>query len=747
LTRSTTGRKPGLSGYVYPGIAVVLWASAFVGIRAALPSYSPGHLALLRFLIASVALVALALVVRMRLPSRKDIPRLFVLGAIGIALYQVTLGYGERTVTSGSASFIVASVPVITALIAWLTLGERLRLVQWGGICVAFLGVALISMSAAGGISLSAGALLVFVSALCEGVYFVAQKSLLSRYSGLEVATYTIWTATICLLVYAPGFLGAVAHATPGATWSVVFMGIAPGAIAYVAWSKALSRSTASRTTSALYLMPVVTLLIALPWLGEVPAPVSLAGGALALLGVIIVNRYKAEPTSGRVVEPVNRSTKGTIAMYDVVCVGFGPANIALAVALEEQWPTASVKFLEQASGPYWQPAMMLSGADIQNSPHRDLVTPRNPRSRYTFINYLHENGRLFKHLNLPGHFPLRKEYARYIQWVAEQVRADVEYGRKVTRIGLADTGEGRAVEVETADGDLVHARAVVVAPGRTPNVPPVFAGLDTPHVFHTSSYLDGIADLDGDYTGAVAVVGASQSSVEVVLDLAARLPRASIVNVMTGFGYRLKDTSPFSEEVYFPEFVDYYFNASPEGKQRLRTQLRPTNYSAADRDVIDTLYSLMYEDELDGRSRVTMRTNRVIDSVSVHEGTVRLAMTEQITGEPDTLVADRVILATGYRDLGVHERHEQLPPLLADLAGILRVDESMGLSVGFDYRVEAASGARGIPPIYINGLCETTHGLGDAGSFSLLALRSAAIVESLRNSLQTELLIDDQAA
>jgi L-ornithine N5-oxygenase len=423
--------------------------------------------------------------------------------------------------------------------------------------------------------------------------------------------------------------------------------------------------------------------------------------------------------------------------LYDLVCVGFGPANIALAIALEEMWPGASVKFLERAPGPCWQPAMLLAGSDIQNSPVRDLVTPRNPRSRYTFINYLHENGRLFRHLNLPGRFPLRKEYARYITWVAGQVRADVEYSQEVTRITMADGAGGRVIAVETALGEIFRARSVVVAPGRSANIPPAFASLGAPHVSHTSAYLPSIADLDGNYRGTLAVVGSSQSSIEVVLDLAHRFPGASIVNVMTGFGYRLKDTSPFSEEVYFPEFVDYYFGASPAGKERLRAQLRPTNYSSADHDVIDALYSLMYEDELDGRRRVSLRTNRLIDGVQLTGQQVTLAMTEHITGERDTLQADRVILATGYRDLGVHDRYEQLPPLLADLADIVQMDEYAGLSVGRDYRVNTESGAAAhLPPVYINGLCETTHGLGDAGSFSLLALRAQAIVRSLRDNL-----------
>jgi L-ornithine N5-oxygenase len=417
--------------------------------------------------------------------------------------------------------------------------------------------------------------------------------------------------------------------------------------------------------------------------------------------------------------------------------VGFGPANIALAIAFEELWPDCRVKFLEREPAPCWQPMMLLDGADIQNNPVRDLVTPRNPRSRYTFINYLHENDRLFRHLNLPAPFPLRKEFARYVQWVADQVRADVEYGRDVVNLALTSASDGaRLVEACTADGGRYRAHAVVVAPGRSPYVPEVFEHLRSPSAFHSSAYLPGIGDLDRDFAGTVALVGSSQSAAEVMLDLTNRLPDARIVNVMSGFGYRLKDTSPFSEEVYFPEFVPYYFHASSEAKARLRTQLRPTNYSAADRDVIDALYMRLYEDELDGRCRLSMLTNRSIDRARSHDGQVVLEMTERITGVRDTLAADRVVLATGYRDLGMHERQELQPPLLSDLSAILRIDDVTGLSVGLDYRVQAASESRDVPPIYVNGLCETTHGMGDAGSFSLLALRAKTIVQSLRRSL-----------
>ena len=274
--------------------------------------------------------------------------------------------------------------------------------------------------------------------------------------------------------------------------------------------------------------------------------------------------------------------------VFDVVGIGFGPANIALAVALEERRDALSVLFLEKAGEPGWQAAMLLDGSDIQNNPLRDLVTPRNPRSRYSFTNFLFEQGRLFEYLNLGIEYPLRKEYAQYVSWVARQFDKQVRYGEEVRHLGIVTRNGSTYFSITTARGRIFFARSVVAAPGRTPLIPEVFRKAEGERVFHLTRYAPMLEQLklgwgEGKRAG---VVGGSQSAVEIILDLARRYPEMEIVNIQRGFGFSLKDTSPFSDHVYFPEHVDYYYNASPESRANIDAQLKRTNYSSADGDV-----------------------------------------------------------------------------------------------------------------------------------------------------------------
>jgi L-ornithine N5-oxygenase len=429
--------------------------------------------------------------------------------------------------------------------------------------------------------------------------------------------------------------------------------------------------------------------------------------------------------------------------VYDLIGVGFGPSNIALAIALEEIQPDVDYVFLERRESTFWQDGMLLDGSDIQNNPLRDLVTPRNPQSRYTFVNYLKQTGRLFAYLNLGLQYPLRKDYARYVTWVAEHFRDRVAYGSNVQTVDLAGDPDGRGTiwRLVLAGGEERFARCLVLGPGRQPRIPAAFRPHLGAKVFHLNDYLRRMEGQD--LAGArIAVLGSSQSAVEIILDLMGRSETARIHAVHRSFSFRLKDTSPFSDHVYFPEFVDYFYKASFASRLHLAQQLRPTNYSSVDGDVLHQLYVRLYEEGLDGRQRVDLRNNTAVERVEDAGDGVVLHTREIHSGETDRIAVDAVVLATGFLDLGLGPDCEPYPPLLEGVAAAIGLDESGVITVERDYRVPTTIGPEA-PLLYLNGLCESTHGLGDAGSFSLVSLRASEIAHSLLRRLVADTVVE----
>jgi drug/metabolite transporter (DMT)-like permease len=288
-------RPGGLWAWLALGIALLLWSSAYAGIRAGLEGYSPGQLGVFRFAIASLVLVLYAILKPFRRPERRDLPGLLFTGAVGISFYTLALNYGETTVTAGAGSMIVASTPVWTAVLAGLFLHERLSIVGWAGVLVSFLGVILIALqedgSHRGGFQLSPQVLAVCAAAVASGADIVLEKHFLRRYRALEVAAYTIWAGTVLMLPFGGGLIDRLGSAPLSATLSVVYLGIFPGAVAYVAYAYFLSTASASSTASFLYLTPVLAVLIAWVWVGEIPRLLSLLGGGITLAGVVLVHR------------------------------------------------------------------------------------------------------------------------------------------------------------------------------------------------------------------------------------------------------------------------------------------------------------------------------------------------------------------------------------------------------------------------------------------------------------------------
>lgn len=272
------------------GLTILFWASAFAGIRAGLEAYSPGHVALVRLLVASLALLVYAVAVRMPLPEVRDLPVVALGGFLAFTVYHVTLSYGEVTVAAGPASLLVNTAPIFTALLATAFLGERLRIVGWVGMVVSFVGAALIALGEGEGLSFAPGAFIILIAAVSVSIYLVIQKPYLQKYGSLNFTAYAIWAGTLFTLVFLPGLASEVRAAPLDATLALIYLGIFPTAIAYVTYAYVMAKLTASRGVSFLYLVGPMAFLIAWIWLGEVPSLLSFIGAGIVLAGVIVVN-------------------------------------------------------------------------------------------------------------------------------------------------------------------------------------------------------------------------------------------------------------------------------------------------------------------------------------------------------------------------------------------------------------------------------------------------------------------------
>jgi drug/metabolite transporter (DMT)-like permease len=271
---------------------VVLWASAFVGIRSAGHELSPGALAFGRLLVGSAALGLLVLVWRERLPSRRDLPGIALVGVLWFGIYNVVLNEAERRVDAGTASMLVNIGPILIALLAGLLLREGFPLALMAGIAVAFAGVAVIAFATSGqGIAAGWGAGLCVVAALAYAGAVVAQKPLLARASALQVTWLACTAGALTCLPFAPSMIDELGDARPSAIGWTVYLGVAPTAVGFMTWAYALARTSAGRMGSTTYLVPPIAILLGWAILGETPPTLAYVGGALCLAGVVLARR------------------------------------------------------------------------------------------------------------------------------------------------------------------------------------------------------------------------------------------------------------------------------------------------------------------------------------------------------------------------------------------------------------------------------------------------------------------------
>ncbi len=412
--------------------------------------------------------------------------------------------------------------------------------------------------------------------------------------------------------------------------------------------------------------------------------------------------------------------------IHDLVGIGFGPSNVALAIALEEAHqangqPAVDAFFIERQAGFAWHPHMMLDGTHMQISYLKDLATLRNPCSPFTFVNYLHQKRRLQDFINLKTFYPSRLEFNDYLGWAASHFDDRCAYGEEVIEVLPEKLGhEVTLLRVRSRDaqGELQErlARNLVVSVGGTPKVPDCFQALGPdPRVFHTQRYL---ADI-GQHADArrIAVIGAGQSATEVFLDLHKRPSAPQVDLVMRARSIRPSDDSPFVNEIFNAEFTDYVYGRPSAERAALLDEFSRTNYAAPDLALLEQLFDVFYQQRVTGEARHRFLRRHEVCSVRADQDGVHLTLYDVDQQRESTICYDAVILGTGYD----RDTHQRLLKPLAPYLGAFEVDRY--------YRLESTP--QFLPGIYLQGACESSHGLSDT-LLSVTAVRTQEIGASL---------------
>jgi L-ornithine N5-oxygenase len=458
---------------------------------------------------------------------------------------------------------------------------------------------------------------------------------------------------------------------------------------------------------------------------------------------------------------------------FDLIVAGFGPAALAIAIAIQDALESSQGKnpfgglsrpprviFLEKQRGFAWHSGMLIPGAKMQISFIKDLATMRNPKSNFTFLNYLYTKNRLIQFCNLSTFLPSRVEFQDYLKWCAKHFDDVVSYGEEVVDIApVSSNGSvgGFSVRSRNVQSQVVlerRARHVIVAVGGKPSIPAPFGAVDSPRVIHSSQYAHLAHKLLDDSTKPyrIAIIGGGQSAAEVFDNLHSRYPNCRTHLIFRAQALRPSDDSPFVNEIFDPARIPLFFKEPGSVRSTINSSNKNTNYGVVRLELIERIYETLYLQRLTCDSEEQwphrMLTNAAITTVSSRSpDTVFLGFdwtpaAEFTASRREAFDYDLVVLATGY----THHGHEDMLRPVA----IQAKQEQKKWAISEDYRLKIGGlNVSKDAGIWLQGCNEETHGVssGQTGPFFLSpysphSLSSLSSLSSLPHTLVFILLL-----
>ncbi len=406
--------------------------------------------------------------------------------------------------------------------------------------------------------------------------------------------------------------------------------------------------------------------------------------------------------------------------VLDVVGIGIGPFNLGLAALLEKT--ECNSMFFDKNPNFEWHPGMLMEGTTLQVPFMADAVTMVDPTSRFSFLNYLHEQGRIYQFYFYENFHIPRIEYNHYCQWITEQL-PHLCFGHEVEDIEQTEEGNYR-VTVKSHDSEEVETyetKHVVMGIGTKPYIPKKLQMNKQNRVFHSSEYMNKRHDTSD--AKSVTVIGSGQSAAEIFYDL---LDRQQENNYRLSWftrspGFYPMEYSKLGLEHFTPDYTKYFYQLPSEKKQEVMAN-QSLLYKGISFSTISDIYDLMYERSI-GNHNLDVHLQALTELVSIEEwgDRFRLSLHQHEEGTAMDERSDVVILATGY--------HPYIPDFLEGIEHLLEWDELGQLKINENYEVKTKIESRN--HLFIQNGELHTHGVG-APDLGLGAFRSAKIINQI---------------
>lgn len=406
--------------------------------------------------------------------------------------------------------------------------------------------------------------------------------------------------------------------------------------------------------------------------------------------------------------------------IYDLLGVGVGPFNLGLCSLLQ---PVESIQslFFEAKECFHWHSGMLIGDATLQVPFMADLVTMADPKSPYSYLNYLHEQGRLYQFCAYENFHIPRVEYNRYCQWVSERLD-NIQFSKRVMSIEIVDDLFRLTVlDEHTKELSSYLGKDIVLGVGTVPSWPAVAQPLQNHKgCIHSSNYLQKKEQLQ--QQNSITLVGSGQSAAEIFLDLLREQPTFGYeINWLSrSRGFLSMEYSKLGVEHFSPDYVEY-FHKLPE-QSRLST-LRGQGhwYKGISTDTIKDIYDCLYIQSIEKKWPIVIQARSELESIEVNENKMSVSFRQLDMQKKFSFQTDALVLATGYEYV--------FPDCLSSLAKWFEFDSSGHPVVNRDYTLKTTPHVPG--NIYVQNAEIHSHGVG-APDLGMGACRSASIVNHL---------------